>query len=120
MGFHGNKYYGYEKDLYNKVKNSFISFGVDLTNIQLIKSYYEDTLKINDKVALAHIDCDWYDSVMISLERIAPYLTVGGVLIINDYYCYSGCKKAVYDYFYDKKVDFNFVHRERLVIEKIK
>jgi len=119
-GISGNKYYGYEKDLYNKVKNSFISFGVDLTNIQLIKGYYEDTLKINEQVAMAHIDCDWYDSVLVSLQRIEPYLVVGGVLIIDDYYCYSGCKKAVDDYFKDKKDDYNFIQEERLVIEKIK
>ncbi|MFT4643961.1 TylF/MycF/NovP-related O-methyltransferase [Candidatus Marifrigoribacter sp. Uisw_064] len=119
-GISGNKYYGYEKDLYNKVKNSFKSFGIDLTNIQLIKGYYEDTLKINDEVAMAHIDCDWYDSVLVSLQRIEPYLVVGGVLIIDDYYCYSGCKKAVDDYFNDKIANYNFIQEERLVIEKIK
>ena len=37
-GIHGNKYYGYEDDLYSKVKNSFKRFGVDLTNIDLILS----------------------------------------------------------------------------------
>jgi hypothetical protein len=119
-GISGNKYYGYEKDLYYKVKNSFKSFGIDLTNIQLIKGYYEDTLKINDEVAMAHIDCDWYDSVLVSLQRIEPYLVVGGVLIIDDYYCYSGCKKAVDDYFNDKIANYNFIQEERLVIEKIK
>ena len=119
-GINGNKYYGYEIDLYNKVINSFKSFGVDLTNVQLIKGYYENTLKIKDQVALAHIDCDWYDSVLVSLQRIEPFLVLGGVLIIDDYYCYSGCKKAVDNYFDDKKDNYNFHHKERLVIEKIK
>ena len=119
-GIHGNLYYGYENDLYTKVKNSFKKFGVGLANIELIKGYYEDTLKITDPVAMAHIDCDWYDSVIVSLERIEPYLVIGGILIIDDYYCYSGCKKAVDDYFNDKKENYEFIQEERLVIEKIK
>ena len=119
-GIHGNLNYGYEKDLYHKVKNSFKSFGLSLSSIELIKGYYEDTLKINNPVAMAHIDCDWYDSVMVSLERIEPYLEIGGVFIIDDYYCYSGCKKAVDEFFKDKKENFNFIQEERLVIEKIK
>lgn len=118
-GISGELYYGYEDDLYNKVKNSFISFGVDMNNVQMVKGYYEDTLIIDEEIALAHIDCDWFDSVIVSLERIEPFLVVGGILIIDDYYRYSGCKKAVDDYFIDKKKDYKFIQDERLVIEKI-
>ncbi|WP_298368899.1 TylF/MycF/NovP-related O-methyltransferase [uncultured Lutibacter sp.] len=119
-GINGNLYYGYERDLYNKVRTSFKSFNVDLTNVKLIKGYYKDTLIIKEQVAMAHIDCDWYDSVILSLERIEPHLVVGGLLIIDDYYRYSGCKKAVDEYFKNKKENYIFLNKERLVIEKVK
>ncbi len=120
-GIDGDLYYGYEKDLLNKVKKSFELFNIniDQNNIHFIKGYYEDTLKIDKPVALAHIDCDWYDSVMVSLERITPFLSIGGILIIDDYYYYSGCKKATDDFFSDKKGQYKFIEKERLVIERL-
>ncbi|MFN9838368.1 MAG: hypothetical protein ACK56L_20095 [Pseudanabaena sp.] len=39
-------------------------------NISLVKGFFEDHLIIDKPVVLAHIDCDWYDSVSTSLERI--------------------------------------------------
>ncbi|MCB0762732.1 MAG: class I SAM-dependent methyltransferase [Flavobacteriales bacterium] len=99
-GIDGGKYYGYEEDLYTKVSNSFDSCGVPAgsNHIDLIKGLFEDTLDIDQPVALAHIDCDWYDSVMTCLERILPQLSPGGVAIIDDYYIWSGCRKATDDY----------------------
>jgi len=121
-GINGDSYYGYEKKLLDKVKNNFKSFNIDCEskNVEFIKGYYEDTLYFNKEIAFAHIDCDWYDSVKVSLERIVPHLVLGGMLIIDDYYYYSGCKKATDEYFSDKKNQFEFIKKERLVIKKIK
>ena len=71
-------------------------------NIKLIKGYFEDTLYITEAVALAHIDCDWYASVMSCLLQIEPNLSPGGKLIFDDYYEWSGCRNAVDEYFSDK------------------
>jgi asparagine synthase (glutamine-hydrolysing) len=38
------------------------------------------------------------------------------VLIIDDYYTWSGCRKAVDDYFADKKDGFGFCNKSRLHI----
>jgi asparagine synthase (glutamine-hydrolysing) len=69
-------------------------------------------------VAFAHIDCDWYDSVKTSLERITPNLSSGGILVIDDYYAYSGCKKAV-DEFLEKNPDlFIIQYKSRLHLQR--
>ena len=68
---------------------------------------------------MAHIDCDWYESVKLSLEQITPNLVKGGYLIIDDYYRYSGCTTAVDEYFKDKKNQFKFLKKERLVVKKL-
>ncbi len=51
---------------------NFKNFGIDVidNNISLVKGFFEDHLIIDKPVVLAHIDCDWYDSVSTSLERI--------------------------------------------------
>ena len=114
-------YYGYEKNLLEKVKQNLNDFGLLNCNINLIKGLYEDTLLLNEPVAFAHIDCDWYSSVMLSLKQIEPNLSNGGVMIIDDYYNWSGCKKAVDEYFYDKrkKDSYRFqVKNRKLIITK--
>ena len=65
-------------------------------------------------VALAHVDGDWYESVMTCLERIAPYLVPEGRIVIDDYDSWSGCRKAVDEYFSDKRDRYEFVRKSRL------
>lgn len=121
-GIGGERYYGYQADLYEKVQGYFSAFDLVTSthNIQLIKGLYEDTLQINFPVALAHIDCDWYDSVKVCLERIVPHLVIGGTLIIDDYYCYSGCRQAVDDYFqHQDQGKYKFEKKNRLHIVRL-
>jgi hypothetical protein len=64
-------------------------------------------------VALAHIDGDWYESVMTCLERQVPHLIPGGTLVIDDYDAWSGGRTAVDEYFGGKD-GFDMEHRSRL------
>lgn len=120
-GIGGQKYYGYEENLIDRVRESFTRHRVPAEehNVHLVQGLFQDTLHVSQPVALAHVDGDWYDSVMVCLERIAPHLVPGGVLVIDDYYHWSGCRKAVDDFFRDRRNDFEFVVRSRLhVIRK--
>jgi asparagine synthase (glutamine-hydrolysing) len=96
-GIGGETYYGYRPDLYSQVVSSFASFGVpvDGTRVQLHRGLFEDTLMPEWPTAFAHIDCDWYEAVNLSLERVYPYLQPGGFLISDDYYDYGGATRAV-------------------------
>src|SRR5690606_39236274 len=86
-GIGGDRYYGYESDLYHIVRRNLEEFGIDCEakNVSLIKGLLQDTMTINQPVALAHIDVDWYEPVKVSLERIVPKLSVNGCLIVDDY-----------------------------------
>lgn len=120
-GIKGGTYYGYESNLYEKVVRNFQTFGYPPAAhaLHLVKGLFEDTLHPAEPVALAHIDGDWYESVMTCLVRIVPCLVQGGVLVIDDYADWSGCRKAVDDYFADKQADFRFVHTSRLHITRL-
>lgn len=109
-GLGGDTYYGYQEDLLGKIIGNLKKFELDPAHHQIyfIKGLFSDTIKINEPVALAHIDCDWYDSVITCLENIVPHLSKGGCLVIDDYYTWSGCSKAVDDFFAEKKDQFIF------------
>jgi hypothetical protein len=95
-GLGGDKYYGYQEDLYQKVQSNLEGFGIALSaqHVTLIKGLLQDTLAVDEPVAFAHIDVDWYDPVMTCLGRLYPNLSVGGSIILDDYYDWDGCRKA--------------------------
>ncbi len=95
-GIDGNKYYGYMDDLQRIVMDNLLEFGMEPHdhNIYLIKGLIQDTMKLEDPVAFAHIDVDWYEPVYYSLSNIYPRLSVEGSIILDDYHDWGGCKKA--------------------------
>jgi hypothetical protein len=100
-GVGGQTYYGYREDLHGEVAASFARHGVPLQerNVELVKGLFEDTIVLDGPVAFAHLDGDWYESTMTCLERIAPRLVPGGRIVLDDYYTWSGCRRAVDEYF---------------------
>lgn len=120
VGIKGDTYYGYQDNLFEQVQNSFDEFGMPISdyNVFMHKGLFEDTLQVDGPVALAHLDCDWYDSVTVCLERIVPNLVDGGVLVIDDYKDWSGCKQAIDDFFDGRMDEFEFEFTSQLLIWK--
>ncbi len=50
-------------------------------------------------IALLRLDTDWYESTKHELVHLYPRLADGGVLIIDDYGHWEGCRRAVDEYF---------------------
>jgi len=84
------------------VKENINSFKFS-SKINYIKGDISETLKdyknIPEKISVLRLDTDWYESTKKELEMLYPKLSVGGVLIIDDYGHWGGCKKAVDEYF---------------------
>ena len=63
------------------------------------KGWFQDTLPKDsddiDAIAILRLDGDWYASTKICLEYLYDKVVPGGFIIIDDYGCYEGCKKAV-------------------------
>jgi hypothetical protein len=67
-------------------------------------------------VALAHLDGDWYASTMTCLRQIAPRLVPGAAIVVDDYDAWSGCRRAVDEYFQKHSDGFRLERRTRLHI----
>jgi O-methyltransferase len=72
-----------------------------LKNYAIKKGWFEDTLPLFDtdeKIAILRIDADWYQSTMTILDNLFDNVVVGGLIIIDDYFTWDGCSKAVHDF----------------------
>lgn len=96
-GIGGDVYYGYVDDLYGRVMANFADFGirVDGDRVRLHRGLFEETLFPDAPVALAHVDCDWYEPIKLCIERTWPWLSHGGLMVFDDYNDYGGCTRAV-------------------------
>lgn len=91
-----------------EVKNNLASTKYNLDNINFIKGKVEDTIpgKIPDTaISLLRLDTDWHASTRHELEYLYPLLCRGGVLIIDDYGHWQGCRKAVDEYFLKNNIN---------------
>jgi hypothetical protein len=119
-GIAGETYYGYRDGLLAEVTESFANHGLPIgeNRIELIQGLFQDTIELDEPVALAHLDGDWYESTMTCLSRIAPLLAVGGRFVIDDYDAWSGCRTAVDEYFAGR-AGFRFERRGKLHIVRV-
>jgi O-methyltransferase len=101
-GIGGELYYGYRADLFADVVRAFAHNGlrVDGDKVALVKGLFEETWPKYrvDKIAFCHIDCDWYDPVKFCLETVAPVLAIDGIIMLDDYHDYGGCRTAVEEF----------------------
>src|SRR5262249_14373501 len=49
-------------------------------------------------VALLHCDCDWYESVMLTLETFYRIVVPGGYIVIDDFGACPGARRAVREF----------------------
>ena len=72
-------------------------------DLRIVKGWFSDTLRettnLPNQIALLRMDADWYESTMQIMEFLYPRVVRGGVIIIDDYDYWEGCKKAVQTYF---------------------
>lgn len=94
-GLGGDRYYGYQDDLYERVGRTLGQFDV---RAERHRGLFVDTLHPEGLVALAHLDCDWYDSVKVCLDRIYPVLSRGGYFVVDDYADWGGAREATEEF----------------------
>jgi hypothetical protein len=62
-------------------------------------------------------DGDWYDSTLTALETLFKYVAqYDGIVIIDDYYAWDGCSRAVHDFFTKYQLTARLVAEIRICI----
>ena len=117
-----NKNEPWAKASLDDVKNFSKKLFSDIDEFNFVKGKVEDTLKdkknLPNKISLLRLDTDLYESTKIELNILYPLLVEKGILIIDDYGDFQGCRKAVDEYFSDKNVLMISVDKSCRVIVK--
>lgn len=94
------------------VRAAVLSSGYPADRVELVVGPVEETLpeRAPAELALLRLDTDWYESTLHELRTLYPRLVEGGVLIIDDYGHWDGCRRAVDEYF-SAEADPVLLHR---------
>jgi hypothetical protein len=71
------------------------------TDYRLIKGWFAETMPgyvPPAPIAILRLDCDWYDSTLTCLEALWDHVAEEGVVLIDDYYTWDGCARAVHQF----------------------
>lgn len=93
----------FDADLFDEasVRARLIDSGYPADRMHFVRGKVEDTIPgvLPSPIALLRLDTDWYESTRHEMEHLYPQLVRGGVLIVDDYGHWKGCRQAVDEYF---------------------
>ncbi len=73
---------------------------------RLIKGWFNKTVPNfvpPEPIAVLRLDGDWYDSTMECLRGLHRYVAPRGLVIVDDYYDWDGCSRAIHDFLSETK-----------------
>lgn len=89
-----------QEDLENLLKRHQFREG----EYRLVRGWFDQTVpSLADAlaaqgIAVLRLDGDWYASTEVALKHLCPITCENGVVIVDDYYAWDGCARAVHDY----------------------
>lgn len=84
----------------DQVKENFAKYGLLDQQVRFLPGWFKDSLPDApiEKLALARLDGDYYESTWDAIAALYPKLSPGGFLIVDDYGIIDGCRRAITDY----------------------
>lgn len=93
----------FNKEIFNEesVRQRLIETGYPSKRLHFVRGRVEDTIPgvLPDQIAVLRLDTDWYHSTMHEMQHLYPRLQSCGVLIVDDYGHWKGCRQAIEEYF---------------------
>jgi O-methyltransferase len=82
-----------------EVKKNFAKYNMLDEQVVFLNGWFKDTLPNApiEKLAILRLDGDMYESTIQALDSLYPKLSLGGFVIIDDYFL-PACRKAVDDF----------------------
>jgi hypothetical protein len=81
---------------------------LDVPNKKIIpvKGWFKDTVHdFKNTIAILRIDGDWYESTRVCLENLYDNVVSGGIIILDDYGYWKGCKEATDEFLTSRSID---------------
>ena len=69
---------------------------------EIVAGWFNDTVPAwaleGRQIALLRLDGDWYESTLVCLRNLFPLVVPGGLIVLDDYFVWEGCTRAVHQY----------------------
>lgn len=102
-----------------QVRDLIVATGYPPERIHMVKGMVEETVpdQAPDEIALLRLDTDFYESTSHEMAHLYPRVPPGGVVIIDDYGEFVGCREAVDEHLAGQPVLLNRIdYTGRLVL----
>jgi O-methyltransferase len=80
----------------------FGQLALDRAHVHFHQGWFQNTVPVDaahiGPIALLRLDGDWYESTQVCLDHLYPLLSPGGIVILDDYFAWAGCRKATDEY----------------------
>ncbi len=105
----------------DEVKRNLLLTGYPNSNFLFVQGKTQDTIPQvkPSSISLLRLDTDWYESTKCELSYLYPLLVNAGVIILDDYGYWAGSKKAVDEYFLNKRILLNRINSSGRIAIKI-
>lgn len=94
----------------DEVKDNFRRYNLLTESVRFVQGDVLESLErpdvIPERISVLRLDTDWYASTRKELEVLYPRLSIGGVLIVDDYGHWGGARQAVDEYFAERPRPF--------------
>jgi O-methyltransferase len=70
-------------------------------DVEFHRGWFSDTVpkfEPERPISLLRLDGDWFESTLTCLRGLVPYLAPNALVLIDDYYSWEGCPKAVHTF----------------------
>jgi O-methyltransferase len=90
----------YLKVSLEQVQNNFRRFGLLDNQVQFLQGWFCDTLPKAPitRLSVLRLDGDMYSSTRDALVNLYPLVSPGGFVIVDDYFSWPACRRAVDEY----------------------
>jgi O-methyltransferase len=100
--YHDNNFASFEE-----FSATIATAGAHNVQYKIYKGWFSDTIPTypGEKIAVLRLDGDWYESTIVSLRGLWDFLMEDGLLLIDDYFHWDGCSRAVHDFLSERKLN---------------
>jgi len=99
-----------------EVDTTFEMLDIDTEHVSVVAGWFEDTLAPTaaaiGAIAVLRLDNDWYRSTRFCLETLYGQMIPGGVVIIDDYHQFVGCRQAVDEFRSERSITAPMIETE--------
>jgi O-methyltransferase len=88
------------------VRETFAAARVPFDRVHIVAGRFEETLPrfAPPPLVFLHVDCDWYASVKLCLSTLYDAVVTGGIVVIDDFGHWEGCRRAVEQFFAERGI----------------